>query len=182
MEPRIAAERLLADIVELRRALRETRERSVRARLRSVEQSLRVTLGPSVAKKAAANALGVSVTTLDAWVDRGVIPVVGRTGSSRHGIETGPFLDLLEEVTRVRSTGLERGVIALAVKRLGWRDDPNGRRVIDGALAELPRPNVSVRELRDDYERTTPEQRVVQAAHLSSVLTRLAVLGRETRV
>jgi DNA-binding transcriptional MerR regulator len=171
--------RLLADIVELRLALRETRERSVRERVRRVERSLRSALGVSVAKTAAAKALGVSVTALDRWVDRGVLPVVARKNSSRLEVETGPFLELLEQVTRLRAGGLARGVIAAAVRRLGWSDDPAGRQVLSEEIAAFPRPNVPARELREHYEATTPEQRVVDAARLSSAATRLAIGGRK---
>lgn len=175
----LGTDRLLADIIELRRALRETRERSVRERVRNVEWSLRSALGPSVAKKSAAKALGVSVTALDKWIDRGVLPVVARRNSSRLEVETGPFLELLEKVTHLRAGGLDRGVIATAVRALGWGDDPDGRRVLGEEIARLPRPNVPARELRELYERTTPEQRIVEAARLSAAMTALALGGRE---
>lgn len=171
----VSVDRLLADILELRRALRETRERSVRERLRNVERGLRDLLGPGVPKNPAARALGVSVTALDKWIDRGVLPVVARKGSSRLEVEAAPLLDLLDHVTVLRARGVKRGVLASAVKRLGWRDDPEGRRVLSEALAVLPRPNASARELREQFERTTPEERVVEAARLSAALTTLAV-------
>jgi hypothetical protein len=174
----VPVDRLLADIVELRTALRETRDRSVRERLRKVERSLRELLGPSVPKKRAARALGVSVTALDKWIDRGVLPVVARRGTSRLEVETGPLLDLLDQVTVLRAQGTDRAVLASAVRRLGWRDDPQGRQVLSEDVAALPRPNVSVRELREHFERTTPEERVAEAARLSAALTRVALGGR----
>jgi hypothetical protein len=166
--------RLLADIVELRHAIRETREPSVRERLRKVERSLRVMIGPSVPKKVAAQALGVSVTALDKWIDRGVLPVVAKEMSSRREVETAPLLDLLDQATLVRQEGVARGVLAAAVRRLGWRADPNGRQVLSEDVAVLPRPNVAVWELREHFARTTPEERVVEAARLSSAITRIA--------
>lgn len=177
MPAALATDRLLAAIAELRLALRETRDRGVRGRVRRVERSLRDALGPSVAKRPAANALGVSVTALDKWVDRGVLPVVARRSSSRLELETGPLLELVDEVIRLRAGGLERGVVAQAARRLGWSDDPGGRRVLSEEVAALPRPNVPVRELREHYERTTPEQRVAEAARLSSAMTALALAG-----
>ncbi len=174
----VSIDRLLADIVELRHAIRETRERSMRERVRNVERDLRETLGPSVPKTPAAKALGVSVAALDKWIDRGVLPVVARRGSSRLEVESGPLLDLLDQVTALRAQGVSRAVLATAIGRLGWRDDPDGRQVLSAETAALPRPNVSVRELRRDFDSTTPEQRVTQAAQLSSALTRLALAGR----
>lgn len=174
----LGVDRLVADIIELRRAMRETRERSVREHVRNVERSLRSALGPSVAKKSAATALGVSVTALDKWIDRGVLPVVARRNSSRLELETGPFLELLEQVTELRAGGLDRAVIAAAVRRLGWGDDPQGRRVLSEEVAVLPRPNVPARELRRLYERTTPEQRIAEAARLSAAMTAIALAGR----
>lgn len=170
----VSVARLLADVVELRRALRETREPSVREKLRKVERSLRGTLGPSVPKTPAAGALGVSVQALDKWIDRGVLAVVARAGSSRVEVETGPLLDLLDQVTVLRAQGVRRGVLASAVRRLGWRDDPAGRRVLSENVARLPRPNVPARELREQFERTTAEERVAEAARLSALLTALA--------
>jgi ribosomal protein S20 len=171
-------DRLLADIIELRRALRETRERSVRERVRTVERNLRHALGPSVAKTVAAKALGVSVTALDRWVDRGVLPVVARRDSSRLELETGPLLELLEKVTHLRAGGFERGVVAEAARGLGWSDDPEGRRVLSMEVAALPRPNVPARELRLHYQRTTPEERIFEAARLSSAMTAISLAGK----
>ena len=174
----VPIDRLLTDIVSARRALRQTRERPVRQRLRDIERSLRTTLGPGVPKRAAAKALGVSVTALDKWIDRGVLPVVARGGSSRHRVEARALLDLLDQVTVLREQGVEHKILTAAIERLGWRDDPGGRQVLSEDLAALPRPNVSARELREHFERSTPEERVAEAARLSSVLTRIALQAR----
>jgi hypothetical protein len=165
----------LPEIVQLRCALRETRKRVARERLCTVERSLRSMIGPSIPKTPAAAALGISVTALDKWIARGVLPVVARRTSSRLEVETGPLLDLLEQVTILRARGRDRGVVAAAVRRLGWSDDPEGRRVLSESIAALPRPNVSARELREHYDRTTPEQRIEETARLSSAMTALAV-------
>jgi hypothetical protein len=149
----------------------------VRERIRRVERGLRALIGPSVRKKPAARALGVSVTALDKWIDRGVLPVVARKGSSRLELETAPLLDLLDQVTVLRVQGVERGVLAAAVRRLGWPDDPEGRQVLSEEVAVLPRPNVPARTLREQFERTTPEERVAEAGRLSSALTTVALAG-----
>lgn len=151
----------------------------MRERLRNVERSLGEVLGPSVPKKPAARALGVSVTALDKWIDRGVLPVVARKDSSRLEVETAPLLDLLDHVTVLRARGVKRGVLASAVRRLGWRDDPDGRQLLSEAVSALPRPNISARELRDQFDQSTPEERVGEAARLSSALTWLALAGRD---
>ena len=62
------------------------------------------------------------------------------------------------------------GRIAPAVKRLGWRPSPAGRRVLRLDVAALPRPNISELELLANVRATTPEQRVREAAELSGLL------------
>ena len=161
-------------IVELRTAIREVRDRAVRARLRALEVDLRRALGPSIPKRRAAAALGVSVPALDHWIERGRLPVVTRAGSSRLAVETGPLLDLLEQVVALREQGAGRGLLATAFSRLGVADEPEGRQVLAEKVAELPRPNVPVRELRDRRDRTTPEERVREVAAISRLATNLA--------
>jgi DNA-binding transcriptional MerR regulator len=177
----IPVDRLLRDVAELRLAVRATRDPLARERIRSVESHLRRALGPSVPKTAAAAALGVSVTAVDKWVDRGVLPVVARRGSSRLRLETGPLLELLEQVTALRAEGVERAVVAAAAQRLGWQNDPSGRQLLSEEVAALPRPNVPRRELREQFERTTPAERVEQAARLSAAMTAIAVAGERSR-
>ena len=162
---------LAASIVQLRHAIVKTRDHGARAALREVEVRLREALGPTIPKKKAAAVLGISVTALDRWVDRGILPVVVRPGSSRHELESRPFLELADEAYRMATDGVAMGGrIAPAVKRLGWSPAEHGRRVLRLDVAALPRSNVSEQELRANFCATTPEQRVREAAELSRFL------------
>jgi hypothetical protein len=170
---------LATSVVQLREAIVKTRDRSVRASLRDVEVRLRRSLGPTIPKKKAAAVLGISVTALDRWVDRGVLPVVERPGSSRHELEVRPFLDLAQQVHRLRAEGVAtRAPIAPAVERLGLRPRPGGRRVLRLDVAALPRPNISEQELVANFRATTSEERVREAAELSRLFTQSG-LGAE---
>jgi hypothetical protein len=142
-----------------------------RLRLKRVERDLRREIGVGVPKKRAASVLGVSVTALDKWIARGRLPVVRRPGSSRQEIDADALLDVAEEVTRVREAGRERGVLAAAFERLEATGRPRPK----------PRPNQSPRELRDHYLRTTPRERLAEAAELSRVQTDLAARGAPAR-
>jgi hypothetical protein len=175
------AEQLIRLILDLRVALKATRESETAARLRRVESNLRQLLGPSVAKAPAARLLGASATTLDRWIERGRLPVVANARSPRLAVETRPLLDLAEEVERLHRQGVKRSRLAQAFENLGWPDDPEGRRVLREEIAALPRSNVPVLQLRRDYERTTPEERVLQLAALSRSLTRFVRDGADSR-
>lgn len=162
---------LAQSIVQLRHAIVKTRDRGVRTALREVEVRLRQALGPTIPKKKAAAVLGISVTALDRWVDRGVLPVVERPGSSRHELESRPLLALADEVNRLNVEGVvTHGRVAPAVKRLGWSPIGEGRRVVRLDVAVLPRPNISEQELVANFRTTTPEQRVREATELSRLL------------
>lgn len=168
--PIVSAGELVSHIGQLRSAVKKARDPEVRELLRNLEAALRKTLGPSVPKSVAARALGVSVTALDRWIDRGRVPVVAKAASARLEVETGPFLELADCVSSLRARGNLRP-LAGAFRLLGRPDDPHGRQVVAEEIARLPRPNVSARELRDQFARTTPEERVRQAAELSRSLT-----------
>jgi hypothetical protein len=164
---------LATSIVQLRHAIVKTRDSEVRAALREVEVRLRRALGPTIPKKKAAAVLGISVTALDRWVERGFLPVVERPGSSRHELESRPFLELAAQVARLRLDGaVARGRVAPAVERLGWTPMTGGRRVLRLDVAALPRPNITEQELVANFRSTTPEQRVREAAELSRFLVR----------
>src|SRR4051794_29590538 len=162
----IPANAMLDPIVRLRLAIQKTRDPQLRDELREIEVSLRRQLGPAVPKRAAARLLGVSVTALDRWVDRGVLPVVASAGGTRRlAVETGPLLELATTVRRLRHAGRSRGAVAEAVRELGWRDRGH-RLVFSFDVARLPRPNVPLDDLQEQFEETTPEERVLQLASL----------------
>jgi hypothetical protein len=165
--------KLLRAVVDLRLAIREDREPEVRGTLRKVERSLTSLVGPSVPKKQAASLLGVSVVALDLWIDRGRLPVVATPGTTRLGVETRSLLDLAEQVERLRLQGVKREHLAHAFAALGWPDDPAGRYVLRAEIAALPRPNSSARQLRRDFEQTTPEERLAQLDQLNRSMNAL---------
>lgn len=165
--------KLLTAVVDLRLAIRETREPEVRGTLRKVERSLTSLLGSSVPKKQAAGLLGVSVVALDLWIDRGRLPVVATPGTTRLGVETRSLLDLAEQVELLRRQGVKREQLAQAFAVLGWPDDPAGRYVLRAEIAALPRPNVAARQLRRDFEQTTPEERLAQLDQLNRSMNAL---------
>ena len=167
-------ERLLSAIVEMRLLARQTREQETRAGLRRLEWRLRSLLEAGVPKRQAARRLGVSVAALDKWIRRGRVPVVAQEGSSRRTLETRAFLELAEQVELLRREGLDRGLLAEAFRRLGWPDDPEGEQLLREEVARLPRPNVSVQQLRADYERIPREARVVELTQLHRSLNALA--------
>jgi hypothetical protein len=170
--------KLLKAVIDLRLAIREAREPEVRGTLRRVERSLTSVLGPSVPKKRAAGLLGVSVVALDLWIDRGRLPAVATPGTTRLGVETRSLLDLAEQVELLRRQGVKREQLAQAFAVLGWPDDPAGRYVLRAEIAALPRPNVSARQLRRDFERTTPEERLAQLDQLNRSLNALVSARR----
>lgn len=167
----------LEPIVRLRLALQRTRDPEIRDELRQVEVALRRQVGPSVPKRAAARLLGVSVTALDRWIDRGCLPVVApASGSRRLGVETTPLIELATRVSALRRSGRTRGLLSQAIKELGWRDRGH-RLVFRSDVASLPRPNVTFDELRRQFNDTTPEERVLQLAALNKSMSVLAGTG-----
>ena len=165
---------LLEAVVRLRLAIQATRDQQLRNELREVELSLRGLLGPCVPKTPAARLLGISVTGLDRWLDRGVLPLVASPGGAKRlGVETGPLLELAACVRRLRRAGRSRRVVSEAVRDLGWRDRGH-RLVFAHEVARLPRPNVPLDELRQQFEETTPEERVLRLAVLNRSMSSLA--------
>jgi hypothetical protein len=164
-------ERAVLHTVALRCAATAVTSPVERKRLKRVERELRREVGVGVPKTRAAAVLGVSVTALDKWILRGSLPVVRRPGSSRAEIDADVLLALAEEVTRLREVGRTRSVLAAAFERLAQR----------GAAGPPPRPNQSALELREQYLRTTPSDRLREVAELSRMLTGLAARGRAAR-
>lgn len=128
-------------------------------------------VGTSVPKRRAAALLGISVTALQRWVRSGRLPVVRRAGG-REEIEAGALLDVVEEVRRIREEeDAPRAPVARAFRRLAARGLP--RRKL--------RPNQPARELRAAYLRSTPAERLREAAELSFAVTTLARYGARRR-
>jgi len=173
MEKEVAG-RLLAAIVQLRLFARTTREAETRAKARELEWSLRSLLPAGIPKRQAAALLGVSVPALDKWIARGRVAVVAREGTARRTVETRALLELAEQVETVRREGSERGALSAALGRLGRLDDPGGEQVLREEIARLPRPNVSVPQLRADYERIPADERVARLTALHRSLNTLA--------
>ncbi len=88
--------------------------------------------------------LGVSVQALERWVRSGALPVVRKPGSSRELIDAEALLVVAEEVGRLREEGVERGVLADALRTLR----------AEGRLPRKLRPNQSAAELRHEYLHT----------------------------
>jgi hypothetical protein len=162
-----SVERLVRHIVALRCAEPAIADERERSRLKRIERELRREIGVGVPKTPAAAVLGVSVTALDKWIGRGRLPVVRRPGSSRREVDAVALLELAQEVTVLREAGQARGVLATAFERLAAKGRPRSKL----------RPNQSARELREHYLRTTPGDRMREAASLSRLQTDLAARG-----
>ena len=110
-----AAERILA----LRRTAR--RGGDVRRELEPIIDGLRRDLDETMSKTQAATVIGVSVPTLDKWIDQRIIPVE-LAASGRPRVPRDTALDLAERVSDLRERGRERNLIVAVVDQL-QRDD-----------------------------------------------------------
>jgi hypothetical protein len=162
-------ERKMRQIVALHRAGQAVEDPVGLARVVRVRRQLEHEVGIGVPKRRAAALLGVSVPALDKWVGAGRLPVVRRPGSTREEIETEALVDLTAETMTLREQGLSHAVLATAFRRLDQ----------DGKPRRRLRPNESPQELRSNYLRTTPLDRLREAAELSYVATTLAARGRQ---
>lgn len=114
------AERILA----LRRTARRGGE--IRAELEPVIDGLRRDLDETMSKTQAAKVIGVSVPTLDKWIEQRIVPVE-RATSGRPRVPRDTALDLAERVSDLRDRGRERNLIVAVVHQL-QRDDPDYQR------------------------------------------------------
>ena len=162
-------ERALRRAVAVRRIAQAVADPAESRRLERLLRDLLREIGFSVPKTCAATILGVSVNALERWIDSGRLPTVRRPGSARAELDADAVLDLAVEVDRLREEGLRRGVLAAAFERLAAEGKPRRR----------PRPNMSPRELREDYLRSTPRERLRSGAELSYAATLLARRARE---
>lgn len=165
------AERALEAATSIRLAASDVEDARAVRRLRRAEGLVLREVGPSVPKRRAAALLGISVTALQRWIRSGRLPVVRRAGG-REEVDAGALLDLLEEVRRIRAEDdAARAPVSRAFRRLAARGLP--RRKL--------RPNESAQELRGAYLRSTPVQRLREAAELSLAVTTLARYGARRR-
>ena len=164
-------EQRVRHVVALRRALEALPDGPERRRGRRVERELRQALGVGVPKSVAARVLGISVTALDRWIQKGKIVEAHRPGSSRALVEAWSLIVVAGEAERVREEGVERGVVAEAVRRLEAR----------GRLPVPSRPNEHPLVLRRDFLNSTPEERLAEGAELAYAGTWLAAQGARAR-
>jgi DNA repair photolyase len=119
MRRTINTERTAERILALRRTAR--RGGDVRRELEPIIDGLRRDLDETMSKTQAATVIGVSVPTLDKWIDQRIIPVE-RAASGRPRVPRDTALDLAERVSDLRERGRERNLIAAVVDQL-QRDD-----------------------------------------------------------
>lgn len=78
-----------------------------------------------MSKSQAAKVIGVSVPTLDKWIEQRIVPVE-RAASGRPRVPRDTALDLAERVSDLRERGRERNLIVAVVQQL-QRDDSTYR-------------------------------------------------------
>ena len=171
MSERESIARAITHVVALRRVAAVVDDPVERQRIARVIRELRQAVGVGVPKRRAADVLGVSVQALERWIAAGKLPTVRRPGSSRALVDAESLLLLAEETARQRESGLKRGVLAAALRRLEEAD----------RLPRKLRPNVSAAELREAYRRTTPAERLRTAAERSYAAGVLAAHGAGAR-
>lgn len=84
----------------------------------------------SYSKTEAAHLLDVSSTTLEKWIDRGLIPVVQVPRYKRDRVPARALLVLAGEVKQLRRQGRRRGLLVEALSRLE-QEDPRWQREFD---------------------------------------------------
>lgn len=101
----------------------ENDPKSLSAAVRDATAEIRTSLADSTYSKAqAAHLLDVSATTLDNWIDRGLLPVVQVPRYRRDRIPAAPLLTLASEVEELRRLGRRRGLLVEALSRLEAED------------------------------------------------------------
>ena len=109
-------------------ALRRTARRGgdVQDELEPIIEGLRGDLDDTMSKSQAAKVIGVSVPTLDKWIEQRIVPVKWAT-SGRPRVPRDTALDLAERVADLRQRGRERNLIIALVDQL-QRKDPTYQR------------------------------------------------------
>lgn len=121
--------------------------------------------------------LGVSLTALDRWIERGAIPVVRRSSSGRQELETQAVIELAVEVRTLREAGRTRALLATALARL----NSPGKEVQAGAMGTRNFFPDQGEERRREFTLLTPGERVAQAIKLSRSATRIAAATAQAR-
>jgi DNA-binding transcriptional MerR regulator len=171
-------ERALRDAVELRTLAHASPDTSVRSQLEQIAQRRSEDIGPSVPKTRAARMLGVSLTALDRWIERGAIPVRRRASSSRrHELETQAVIDLAVEIRALRESGRKHALLAAALARRNSADQ-EARPPRMGTRAFFPDQG---EERHQEFTLLTPGERVAQAIRLSRSATRIAAAAALAR-
>src|SRR5438309_2273359 len=99
-------------ILALRRTARRGGE--VQHELEPIIEELRDDLDDTMSKTQAADVIGVSVPTLDKWIDEQIVPI-RRAASGRPRVPRDTALDLAERVADLRQRGRERNLIVALV-------------------------------------------------------------------
>lgn len=104
-------------------ALRRTARRGgdVEHELEPVIEDLRRDLDDTMSKTQAARVIGVSVPTLDRWIEQQIVPLT-RAASGRPRVPRDTTLDLAERVEELRHRGHERNLIVALVDELQRKD------------------------------------------------------------
>jgi hypothetical protein len=136
-------------------ALRRTARRGgdVQDELQPIIEGLRAELDDTMSKTQAANVIGVSVPTVDKWIERRIIPVK-RAPSGRPRVPRDTALDLAERVADLRQRGRERNLIVALVDQL-QRDDAtyhrDFQRLYGSGLRALARDDLVSAEPTDAF-------------------------------
>jgi DNA-binding transcriptional MerR regulator len=117
----------------------------------SAEMEQALAAKPHFSRTEAAELLGVSTTTLDNWIAKGLLPLRKVPDYKRERIPTRPLLALATEVKELRRMGQQRGLLAEALARLE-REDPAWAE----EFAELYGKEAKRPFDRDDYVSAAP--------------------------
>ncbi len=164
-------EQRVRHVVALRRAVEALPDGPEWRRVRRVERELRQALGVGVPKGVAARVLGISVTALDRWIQKGKIVEAHRPGSSRALVEAWSLVQVALEAGRAGEAGVTRGAVAEGIRQLEAA----------GRLPVPSRPNEHPLILRRDFLNSTPEERLAEGAELAYAGTWLAAQGARAR-
>jgi hypothetical protein len=93
----------------------------VRDELEPIIDELRDDLDDTMSKTQAAKVIGVSVPTLDKWIEQEIVPL-NWAPSGRPRVPRDTALDLAERVAELRDRGRERNLIIAVVGELQRKD------------------------------------------------------------